>query len=171
MAKRKRGRSQASAESGGVDPEEVVVSYRTRAVEFDARPDLGIAFADAARPGRGQYQTWTAVPGGAGMNRPWPGVENPSLADVKAKVNSHLALTGDVALCAVWYYTTRVTEGDTPAQVTVTVRHPGNTWVVESQDASVDHVTSQHVCPPSRFCGFVDMPASLHVALHVALHV
>lgn len=170
-AKRKRGRSQASAESGGVDPEEVVVSYRTRAVEFDARPDLGIAFADAARPGRGQYQTWTAVPGGAGQNRPWPGVEN--LADVKAKVNSHLTLTGDVALCAVWYYTTRVTEGDTLAHVTLIVRHPAMTWVVESHDSSADHVTSQHVCPPSRFCGFVDMPASLHVtvALHVALHV
>ena len=167
MPKRKRGRSEAAAESGGVRPEEVVASYPTRAVEFDTRPDLGIAFADAARPGGGQRQTWTAVPGGAGQNRPWPGVEN--LADVKAKVNSHLALTGDVALCAVWYYTTRVTEGSTLAHVTVIVRHPGNTWVVESHDTSADFVVSQHVRPPSRLCVFVDMPASLHVALHVAI--
>ena len=165
MPKRKRDSSQASAESGGGGPEEVVASYRARAVEFDTRPDLGIAFADAARPGGGEGQTWTAVPGGAGQNRPWPGVEN--LADVKAKVNSHLASTGDVALCAVWYYTTRVTEGNTLAHVTIIVRHPGHTWVVESHNESAYFVVSQHVRPPSRFCVVLDMAALLHVALHV----
>ena len=165
MPKRKRDSSQASAESGGGGPEEVVASYRARAVEFDTRPDLGIAFADAARPGGGEGQTWTAVPGGAGQNRPWPGVEN--LADVKAKVNSHLASTGDVALCAVWYYTTRVTEGSTLAHVTIIVRHPGHTWVVESHHESAYFVVSQHVRPPSRFCVVLDMAALLHVALHL----